>query len=131
MNPAYEISLVPVSSLLHIEGYSPSRVNWLVSKIKSEGNWTKPLALDDKHNLVLDGQHRMEAAKVLGLTHVPAIQFCYADVELWSLRPKYAFDWFTVQERALKGDIYPYKTVKHRFPCDLPAINYPISDLKQ
>lgn len=130
MNEKYAIALVPVSRLIHIEGFSRSRVDWLVDKIQKEGRWTKPLALDDAHNLVLDGQHRMEAAKILQLTHVPTIKFKYAEVELWSLRPKYEFDWISVVERALAGDIYPYKTVKHRFPIDLPSIDLSIADLK-
>lgn len=123
------IELVEVDSLRHIEGFSERRVKWLKDKIRREGVWMKPLALDNEHNLVLDGQHRMEAAISLGLKRVPAVKFRYADVEVWSLRPKYEFDWNLVVERALSGDIYPYKTVKHRFPSPLPSCEYPLEEL--
>ena len=87
--------------------------------------------LDDTYDLVMDGQHRMEASKVLHLKKVPAIRFSYASVEIWSLRPgKYEFDWRAVVDRALSGDIYPYKTVKHRFPIGIPRCDFSLEDLR-
>ena len=115
-----KVELVPVLSLRHIEGFSPKRVEWLRSKILKEGIWTKPLALDKDEGLVLDGQHRMEVAISLDLTVVPAVKYDDAEVDVWSLRPKYSFDWKKVVENSLLGDIYPFKTVKHRFPVPLP-----------
>lgn len=124
-----KIELVSVESLIHIEGHSKKRVSWLVDKISKEEFWTKPVALDEDNFLVLDGQHRMEAAKALGLKRVPAIRFKYSDVKVWSLRPQYEFDWKTVTERALRKDIYPYKTVKHEFPDPLPECRIAIKEL--
>lgn len=126
---AMKIVWVEPRLLRHIEGFSARRVAWLKRKVTKEGIWTKPVALDDKHHLVLDGQHRMEVALALGLKRVPAVKFPYSSVEIWSLRPKYSFVWQDVVERALSGDIYPYKTVKHRFPVDIPACNFPVEDL--
>jgi hypothetical protein len=45
------IQMVQTSVLKHIEGFSVKRVTWLKQKILDEGTWTKPLALDEKHNL--------------------------------------------------------------------------------
>lgn len=129
MTPAIE--RVPVDQLRHIEGFSRKRVDWLAEKILAEGVWTKPVALDHAHNLVLDGQHRMETAKRLGLKWVPAVRYDYAAVELWSLRPAHQFDWQQVTQRALADKPYPYKTVKHRFPeGGLPAIAIPLEELR-
>lgn len=126
------IHRLPVERLKHIEGYSARRVEWLARKMLKEGVWTKPVAVDDAHDLVLDGQHRMEAAKRLGLKWVPVVRYRYADVEVWSLRPKHQFDWQRVTERALADAPYPYKTVKHRFPGEgLPEIAIPLAELQQ
>lgn len=126
----YSVKMVPVEALRHIEGFSKKRVEWLAKKITTEGVWTKPLALDEEHALVLDGQHRMEVAKKLGLKCVPAVHYKYADVKVWSLRPRHQFDWKTVTERALADKPYPYKTVKHEFPeGGLPLISIPLKDL--
>lgn len=125
-----KIVLVPVKKLKHIEGFSKTRATWLRKKILKEGIWDKPVALDDKHGLVMDGQHRMEVALALGLKKIPAVKYRYADVQIWSLRPKkFQFDWKQVVKRALSGDIYPYKTVKHRFPVPLPECSFSLDEL--
>ncbi|MCX5815339.1 MAG: hypothetical protein NTX75_03730 [Proteobacteria bacterium] len=125
------IELVDVGSLRHIEGFSRRRVEWLREKILKEEFWVKPIAIDAHNFLVLDGQHRMEVALALELKKVPAVKYEYARVEVWSLRKKYQFDWQLVTERALVGDIYPYKTVKHRFPEPLPLCQYSLEELKR
>ncbi len=127
-----QIERVPVERLRHIEGFSKKRVDWLVKKIQREGIWRIPIALDEQYDLVLDGQHRMEAAKQLGLKWVPAVRYIYADIKVWSLRPNHSFDWKLVTERALAGDIYPYKTVKHNFPGGgLPECHFQLAELLQ
>ena len=113
------IRLVKVSRLKHIEGFSKKRVGWLRKKILKEGVWIRPLCIDRKHHLVLDGQHRMEVARELGLDVVPCLLFDYHDVEVWSLRKKHKVTVDLVIEKSLKGDVYPYKTVKHRFDKSL------------
>ena len=126
-----QIAFVPVDSLRHIEGFSSKRVEWLREKIEREQVWTKPLALDRTHHLVMDGQHRMEVARALDLAVVPAVLFDYSDVEVWSLRPKYEFSWETVVQRSIANDPYPYKTVKHGFPVDLPNCSVPLDQLRR
>ena len=126
-----KVELFPVMELRHIEGFSAKRVEWLKSKILEEGVWIKPVALDKDEGLVLDGQHRMEVARALELAVIPAVRYDYAEVEIWSLRPKYSFDWKKVVEKALAGDIYPYKTVKHRFPAPLPACEFSLEELRK
>ena len=125
-----KIELIPVKNLLHIEMHSVKRMRWLEKKIQKEGLWSRPIAVDEKHGLVLDGQHRMEVAKRLGLKHIPAVKFCYADVKIWSLRARYTFDWNEVTVRALSGDIYPYKTVKHEFKDSLPECMFTLDELQ-
>lgn len=124
------IEFVPVNRLRHIEDFSPKRVAWLREKIMSEGVWTKPLALDLDHDLVMDGQHRMEVAKSLGLAVVPVVRFSYGEVSVWSLRPKtQEVNRRLVVERSLSDEIYPFKTVKHAFPTELPSCSYSLERL--
>jgi hypothetical protein len=123
------IELVSPGELRHIEGFSRRRVAWLREKVVREGRWTRALAIDEDHGLVMDGQHRMEVALELGLRRVPAVRYPYAAVEIWSLRPKITFTWQDVVSRALAGNPYPYKTVKHRFPGETPACDIPLEEL--
>jgi L-serine kinase (ADP) len=126
-----KVVTIDPNKLRHIEGFSARRVEWLRAKVVADGRWNKPIALDNKHNLVLDGQHRLEVALALGLKRVPAVKFSYADVEVWSLRPTYSFTWKDVVARAMAGQIYPYKTVKHRFPSAVPSCDFSLEELAE
>ena len=83
------IILVKTEELKHIEGYGKKRVHWLKNKILKEGLWTVPLKIEKNLNLVMDGQHRMEVAKDLGLNAVPCLAYLYDEVKVWSLRKNY------------------------------------------
>ena len=124
------MELVRVELLKHIEGYSKKRVETMKMKIVQENLWVKPICIEKNHYLVLDGQHRLEAAKELGLTHIPCELFDYKDVEVWSLRPNHQVNPALVIEKTLRGDIYPYKTAKHRFPMEIKECNLPLDCLK-
>jgi L-serine kinase (ADP) len=126
-----DIVYVPVSRLRHIEGYSKRRVSWLEKKVLAEQLWTRPLCVDRDYNLVMDGQHRMEVAKHLDLAVVPCLLFGYNEVEIWSLRPNHEVTPELVIHRALSNDVYPYKTVKHRFPIEVPSLVIPLSKLRE
>ncbi len=124
------ITLVPVGELRHIEGFSQKRVDWLTAKIVAEQVWNKPIVVDSDYLLVMDGQHRMEVARRLGLILVPAMKYRYTEVEIWSLRDNHDVTTEAVIERALSGEIYPYKTVKHAFPQPIPSVSYSLDQLR-
>lgn len=128
--PEAQIVWVPTAKLKHIEGFSHKRVQWLKKRILAESVWTKPLCVERQHFLVMDGQHRMEAARDLGLRYVPCVLFPYEDVEIWSLRKNCEVTHALVIQKSLAGDIYPYKTVKHRFPIEIPAMKTPLQQLR-
>ena len=113
---AANVTLVDVETLRHIEDFDPERALWLARKIRAEGLWTAPLAVSREHHLVMDGQHRMEAARHLGLRRVPATIHDYADIPVHSLRPGFTVTAEAILARALSGDPYPYKTAKHVLP---------------
>lgn len=119
---APEVISATVASLRGIEEFDEERVKLLTEKIRNDGCWTVPIMIEKKNNLVLDGQHRLEAAKRLGLSRIPAIPVDYSDVMVWTLRKEEKVSPKLVTKRALSGDIYPYKTVKHKFPFRIPLL---------
>lgn len=125
----HKVVMVPTRKLRHIEGFSPKRVEWLKKRVLDEQCWTKPLCVEENHFLVMDGQHRMEVALALGLREVPCLLFPYREVEIWSLRSNCEVSHDLVIQKSLSGDIYPYKTVKHRFPVKIPQLNTPLAEL--
>lgn len=126
-----KLKLVSPKKLKHIEGFSTKRVEWLKAKIKHEKVWTQPIIIDSENHLVMDGQHRLEVALALGLKKVPCILFDYKDVKIWSLRPNHKVTRKLITTKALSGDIYPYKTVKHRFPIEINPCSISLQDLKR
>lgn len=126
-----EIQYVEVSQLHGIEEYGLERVEVLLHEITEQGVWTVPIIVSKGTNLVLDGQHRLEAAKQLGLVRLPAVLTDYQDVTVWSLRKEIRVNPSRVEKTVLKdGSIYPYKTVKHKFPFDVPTIRIPLEELR-
>ena len=126
------IVYISVNKLKHIEDFGPKRVDWLKEKILAEGEWTVPLKIEQENFLVMDGQHRMEVAKLLDLKYVPCILYSYNEVEVWSLRDNYEVNAELIINRVADNDIYPYKTAKHAFPDsgDLRC-KIPLSELKK
>ena len=125
-----EVCMVDVANLKHIEEYDSKRVDELSKKIKKENCWTQPVIVDKKHYLVLDGQHRMEVAKKLGFAKIPAILVDYDSVRVWTLRREYPVSQTKVWTKVKNGEVYPYKTVKHKFSFVLPEISIGLDELK-
>ncbi|MCK4752345.1 MAG: ParB N-terminal domain-containing protein [Planctomycetes bacterium] len=100
-------------------------------KMLENGIWEKPICIEENHFLILDGQHRYEVASELGLKYIPCEFFDYNDESLlvWSLRKECAVSKHQVIERALRGDIYPYKTAKHKFPQKVEKVKIPLEGL--
>jgi len=117
-----------VSKLKHIESFSKKRVAWLKKKILNEKVWTRPICVDPD-GLVMDGQHRMEVSKELGLKRVPVVVFHYHHVEIHSLRKNHEVSVELIRKRVGENDIYPYKTVKHKFPVEIASCSISLDAL--
>lgn len=121
MGATPKVLKMPLDGLYHIEGWDEKRAKALAEKIRDEGVWNVPIIVEEKDGLVLDGQHRLEAAKILKLKEIPALMVHYEDVALWSLRKEEKVSHALVRKRVLReGILYPYKTVKHKFSFLVP-----------
>ena len=120
LRPCPEVEMVAVEKLRHIEDFDPERVACLKEKLLRDGVWNVPIIVEKNSGLVLDGQHRMEAAKALGYRRLPAICVGYDEVKVWSLRREIRLSQSAVLRKTKSGEIYPYKTVKHKFDFAVP-----------
>jgi hypothetical protein len=127
------MKLVNLRLLKHIESFSPKRVANMKRKMLDKGIWEKPICIEQNHLLILDGQHRYEVARELDFRYVPCEFFDYADEGLlvWSLREECVVSKPLVIERALQGNIYPYKTAKHKFPRKVEKVMLPLEALRE
>ena len=99
-----------------IEDYSQERVDWLLKKIKSEMEWSVPLAISIEHNLVMDGHHRLQVSLKLNLKKVPCYFYSYNEINPYSLRKEIEVNSDIIIDNFLKSVIFPYKTAKHDLP---------------
>lgn len=122
--------LVEVKSLKPIEDFISERVPIIKKEILSSGFWTKPIIIDDQDHLIMDGHHRFEIAKQIGLKMVPAVVLDYSKVQIWSLRNDVEVNHDLVRAKAIRKDIYPNKTVKHDFRFKLPQMQIELNSLR-
>ena len=125
-----KIDLVSIDKLLPIEDHIQERADMLFDEISNSIWWTKPIVVEKQNSLILDGHHRFDVAKKMRLKEIPVVFTSYNDVDVWSLRKSEYVDVPTVIKRAKEKNIYPNKTVKHKFPFSIPHCKIKISDLK-
>jgi L-serine kinase (ADP) len=120
--------LLPPTLIRPTEEICPDRVGEVVEMVLERQAWTRPICIEGSVLALLDGHHRLAAARVLGLARVPVHIFDYADVALASWRPDVVPTRTEVLARALSGELYPHKTTRHAFP-DRPMRPVPLAAL--
>lgn len=127
----YEVVLVPVSSLRPHEFYIEDRVRRLMREILRDGSIRRPVIVDAKTMTILDGHHRVEVARRLGLARVPAILVDYdsdcVTVDSWKKNIAVTKD--TVRRAASSGRLLPPRTSRHRLCFEIPEARTPLSAL--
>ncbi|WP_336750066.1 ParB N-terminal domain-containing protein [Pantoea vagans] len=132
-NPAYIIRLEEVVSLQQSEEVSQEGVKALTDAIREEGVWTTIIPAEMTSGWVMDGNHRLNAAKYLGLKYVPVVRLSYNDPRVsvlrWDNDQPYPLD--QVEREAQRGLMLPYKTTRHRFIPLLPHVSVPLDALRR
>jgi hypothetical protein len=80
---SFEIILEELSALHIHEEIIPEKMEELVEKIPHDGVWIHPIIVDRNSLVVLDGMHRVAAAKVIGYRYIPV---CLVDYENPNIR---------------------------------------------
>lgn len=127
---AYCVALKPMSFLRASEMVDANHVCRLAEVIRDAGDWTTPVPVEKESGIVMDGNHRLCAAAMLGLRYLPCVLLDYDD-------PRVSVtDWQTgepfcaghICTRILRDKLlFPYKTTRHRFAPVLPRTEIPLS----
>lgn len=131
MEHAYQIALRPLCEVVQSEQVDPANVTMLCESIARAGQWLEPIIVERSQGIVMDGNHRFNAALQLGLKRVPCIQLDYADprVCVWHWRTGQAFDVARIFSTIARGEILAYKTTRHAFEPALPVVAIPLECL--
>ena len=127
----YTVKLINVESIVETEEHIPERVKWLERVILKDEVWRVPLILEKKTLALMDGHHRLNAAKNIGLKCVPAILLDYYedDVIVTSWRADYYIDRNVVLRYINEGKVFPYKTTKHQISPVPENVEIPLYSL--
>ena len=105
-----------------------------INKMKKRGFY-KPIIADYETKVILDGHHKWNAAKDLGLSKIPTIFVDYFNdlgikVGVWPKCGKNSITKEEVIEMGLSKYVYPPKTSKHSFDFEIPSISIPLKSLQ-
>ncbi|PHM47222.1 ParB N-terminal domain-containing protein [Xenorhabdus miraniensis] len=127
----YRLELINTDVIQVTEEHIQERVNWLEDKIKKEELWRVPLLLECNTFAIMDGHHRYEVAKRLGLKRVPAILLSYnsKNVQVTSWRNEFIINKDIVLEYISQKKMFPHKTTKHLITPYPKEIEIPLSFL--
>jgi hypothetical protein len=129
-----DVVLVETVSLRGHEEVIPDNLETRTSKLLSKGFY-KPIIVDRRSMVILDGHHKWTAAKSLGLARVPVILVDYLVdegvlVDVWPGCGRESITKTEVLEMGVSGDVFPPKTSRHTLPFKIPSISIPLSDLE-
>ncbi|MDY7579985.1 transcriptional regulator [Herbaspirillum sp. RTI4] len=120
---SYRVVLKPLSFLRRSEQVDDENVRRLAATISAEDIWTSPLPVERDTGIIMDGNHRICAASLLGLAFAPCVLLDYRDPRV-SVRHWQSDDPFDIVHiyRAILEEhrILPHKTTRHSFAPALP-----------
>ena len=130
---SYDIIVKPIDFFLPSEEADPEAVQFLATAIASAGIWTAPVPVEGQTGIVMDGNHRIRAARLLGLRHLPCVLLSYRDPRVSVM------NWWTAEpfpvERIIRSILFnrkmlPYKSTRHHFAPALPATAFQLATLR-
>lgn len=131
MQVRYE--LVDAARLKSHEEIRPELLEKLVQEIKTDGYLRKPVLVEDRYFVILDGHHRFEALKELGCKRIPCYVVDYFDEAIYLTTWPGARHTNVKKEDVLKmaadGKLYPPKTTRHIVSIELRETKVNLSEL--
>jgi hypothetical protein len=127
----YKLELIDLKDIIETEEHLHDRVIWLKGKIIEERVWRIPLILERNTLAIMDGHHRFNVAKLIGLSRVPAILLDYEQdyVILTSWRGDVYIDKNVVFDFIYKRKLFPHKTTRHIITPNPEELEIPLSFL--
>ncbi|BAN89986.1 predicted transcriptional regulator [Aeropyrum camini SY1 = JCM 12091] len=125
------VGLVSISSLKPHEEIEGERLHILLEDIKRRRLVVKPILVDAKTLVILDGHHRFNALKILGARYAPAVLVDYDSpcVSVGSWREGVSVSKEEVRRRGVEGRLYPPRTSRHRVCFEIPDVNATLEEL--
>jgi len=124
-----ELELVSLDRIQETEEHDLILAIRLAETIFELGIWTVPIAIEQSTYAVMDGHHRLNAAKLLNLARVPCILMDYqkSGVVLHSWRNEFDISVTDIFMMIRNNKKYPLKTTRHLFNPSIQEVSIPLS----
>jgi len=126
--------LMDMDRLRSHEEVRPRLLARLVDEIRRDGFVRKPVLVESRHHVILDGHHRFEALKRLGCRRVPVYVVDYDDDSIglttWPEATVKSVTKAEVIERGLSGRLFPPKTTRHLVSLTLDEVRVSLDELR-
>lgn len=126
--------IMPINILHPHEGVIEGYIDYIAEDIRSSNYIKYPIVVDARTLIILDGHHRVEVFKRLGIQYIPAFLVDYIQdyIDVYPLRKEIPISKSAIIEMALfKKSLYPPKTSKHVYHgFTILPVYMPLSTLK-
>lgn len=127
-----DIRLILIGKIHEHEAVDPVNLVLVKEKIRKTAVFKVPIIIDKHTFIVLDGHHRLQSCKELGLQKIPCILVDYLrdkTIKVFSRRPEISINKQRVIEMGLSDNVFPHKTTKHHIPKRIKNLCIPLFDL--
>ncbi|KAB8028625.1 ParB N-terminal domain-containing protein [Fluviispira multicolorata] len=109
------LELIEIEEIIPHEDTDSLAIDILLSKIKSDGYWSNPIAIDKNTRIIMDGHHRVEVARKMGIRRIPCYLLSYEDnyISVVNWKTNDIFEVKKILETAITGNKLPVKTTRH------------------
>jgi ParB-like chromosome segregation protein Spo0J len=125
----YCVSIKPIDFFRASEEVDEAMAHALAATILDMGRWQAPLPVEAHSGIVMDGNHRIRAAALLGLRYLPCVLLGYDDarVAVHDWHAGTVFDVERIRRTLGDGRLLAYKTTRHSFDPPLPRTDIPLA----
>jgi L-serine kinase (ADP) len=125
------VVLLPITLVRPHENHDEGRAIELRFKIGADGYFTHPVCLDRNTMTILDGHHRVRAARLLEFEYVPSVLVDYSteDIAVAAWRLGELITRQDVLAAASSGALMPIKTSRHLFGRPIGECSVPLGVL--
>lgn len=133
INDFMVVHILPIEELKPHEKYCPNNFQYWLEHITNEQYWTRPLLVHKDTKIIMDGHHRYQIAKNLGLKHIPCILTSYNNpyLKVYSYKDNSVIDNQLIIEAGQSGNLFDKKSTRHEIALNrISQINIPLSLLQ-
>lgn len=123
-----DLLLLNLTEICETEEHNAADACRLAESILNLGLWTIPIAVEYSTLGIMDGHHRFNAAKKIGLTRVPCVLMDYkkSGVALQSWRPEIKVSVSDIFLMISEKKRFPLKTTRHIFDPPVDEVSIPL-----